>query len=246
MPSGDTVAEEEVAPKVEEVSFAGSLTGTFDSIAAKLSQVPFYEVTKGDNEVNVIHVESRNVKKQPFLFYIIKIRQEGLVLTYSIIPNTSDRLRRVTVLKNLASVLALLSPDFKIDEQKFFQYMDSAITDLLSGMSESYSALFNKYDALLLEYSELRKLLNELSASNRNLSLQASQLSEENKQLKAQLEELQTYSDEALMAMVEDWLEVHDSTIDIGEFAKAYKIPEPRVEQILDKMVSLGYLELKG
>jgi hypothetical protein len=48
------------------------------------------------------------------------------------------------------------------------------------------------------------------------------------------------------MVMVQDWLESHDDTIDINEFAKSYKIITTRVEQILDKMVSLGYIELKG
>ncbi len=140
----------------------------------------------------------------------------------------------------------MISDDFKIDIQKFLQYVNSVITDLLNGLNESYSTLFNKYDSLLVEYSELRKLATELSVSNRNLTIQAAQLTDENKKLQDQLNALQTYSDEALMAMVQDWLDVHDSTIDIGEFAKTYKIPEPRVEQILDKMVSLGYLELKG
>ena len=48
------------------------------------------------------------------------------------------------------------------------------------------------------------------------------------------------------MAMVQDWIEVHSSSIDVGEFSKTYKVPEPRIEQILNKMVSMGYLELKG
>ena len=48
------------------------------------------------------------------------------------------------------------------------------------------------------------------------------------------------------MAMVQDWLEVHNSTIEVNDFAKNHGISAPRVEQILDKMVSRGYLELKS
>ena len=120
------------------------------------------------------------------------------------------------------------------------------IDNLINGMSQSYSTLFNKHDALLSEYMELKKLVKELSISNRNLTIQTSQLNDENKLIGEQLKSLQTYSNDALMAMIEDWIEVHNSSIDVGEFSKTYKVPEPRVEQVLDKMVSMGYIELKG
>ncbi len=241
------MAEEEIIePKVEEVQFPGSLVSDFNTLKSKLSQVPFYSFNQSEDQLDVVHVESRNVRKEPFLFYIVKFKKDGLTLTYSIIPGTSDRMRRANVLKNLSSILAMVDDDFKINTQRFFQYVDSVISDLLSGLNDNYSTLFNKYDSLLAEFSELRRLATELSNANRNLTLQAAQLSAENKNLQEQLKALQTYSDEALMAMIEDWLEVHDSTIDVEEFAKTYKVPEPRVEQILNKMVGLGYLELKG
>ena len=75
--------------------------------------------------------------------------------------------------------------------------------------------------------------------------MQTSQLNDENKKLKEDLSALQKYSDQALMNMIMDWIEVHNSTIDVGEFSKTYNIVQPRIEQILDKMVSQGYLELK-
>ncbi len=238
--------EAEPEPVVEEVEFIGQLQGTLQGIKEKMSGLPFYSLNLQDGELDIVRVESRNIKKLPFLFYIIKIKNNGLVLSYSIIPNTSERIRRAVVLKNLASVLAMISPMFKIDEIKFMQYIDSTIDSLLSGMSDSYSMLFNKYDSMSAEYFETKKLNQELTAANRNLTIQASQLSQDNKALQDQLNSLQTYSDEALMAMAQDWIEVHNSSIDIEEFAKTYKISEPRVEQILDKMVSLGYLELKS
>ena len=64
--------------------------------------------------------------------------------------------------------------------------------------------------------------------------------------LKDQLSSLKKYSDESLMASIQDWIQVHGSSIDINEFSKAYTVPPSRVEQILDKMVSMGYLELKS
>ncbi len=85
-----------------------------------------------------------------------------------------------------------------------------------------------------------------MTASNKNLTITGSQLEQQNKQLSEKLKDLELYSDESLMVMVQEWIEAHGNSIDINEFAKNYKLLPPRVEQILNKMVSLGYLELKS
>lgn len=240
------MAEEEQEPKVESVEFPGKLVGTLSSINSKISQMPYYNTRAASDFVEAARVESRNVRKEPFLFYIIRFSSSAVTVTYSIAPDTSDTMRRAVVIKNLAALLSTLTEDFEVDEAKFYQYIDSAVEKLVAGLSQSYSVLFNKYDALMNQDRELKGLVAELSMSNRNLTIQTSKLGEENKALKDELKSLQTYSDEALMAIVEDWIEVHNSSIDIGEFSKNYKVPEPRVEQILNKMVSMGYLELRG
>jgi hypothetical protein len=240
------VPEGEIVPKVEEIAFAGQLNGRLEDLLPIISQLPAYSVKIENNKLLIVRVESRDIHKKPFLFFMFEISEAGVEIIYSIAPDTSVRMRRLFVLKNFLSVLSVITDYFKIDEKKFYQYLDSAIDDVLGGLSESYSTIFNRYDALLNEYREIKRLNLELSASNRNLMVQTSQLSEENKQLKAQLEALQTYSDESLMAMIQDWIETHNSSIDVDEFAKTYKVPAPRVEQILNKMVSLGYIELKG
>jgi hypothetical protein len=236
----------EAEPKVEQVEFPGKLIASIADVKSKLANIPFYSFQENGSSLDIIRVESRNIRKKPFLFYVISIGPQSLRLTYSIVPGSSDRLRRATVIKDVASVLSVIGESFQVDESKFLQYIDSVLDSLIAGLSQSYSTLFNKYDSLLNEFVEAKRLLRELEASNRNLTIQTSQLSEENKLLTEQLKSLQTYSDESLMAMVQDWIEVHNSSIDIGEFSKTYKVPEPRVEQILDKMVSMGYIELKS
>mgnify|MGYP001626410061 CR=1 FL=1 len=238
--------EGEITPKVEEIAFAGQLNASLEELMKTVSQLPAYSMKIENNKLLIARVESRDIHKRPFLFFLFQISDSGVEIIYSIAPDTSIKMRRLFVLKNFLSILSLISDNFKIDEKKFYQYLDSSIGDVLNSLSENYSTLFNRYDALLTEYREIKRLNLELSASNRNLTIQTSQLSEENKQLKAQLEALQTYSDESLMAMIQDWIESHNSSIDVDEFAKTYKVPAPRVEQILNKMVSLGYIELKG
>ena len=239
------MADEEITPRVEELAFSGRLTGTLEQVRDKLATIPFFSLKLTRDELSVARVESRNIHKKPFLFYLMNIRQEGISLVYSIAPDTSEKMRRLYIIKSLASVLSIIYDYYQIDYTKFFQYIDSAIEDALNSLSQSYSTLFNKYDSLLVEYREMKRLNLEISAANRNLTIQSAQLDDENKDLKTQLKALQTYSDGALMAMIQDWIEAHNSSIDVDEFSQTYKVPAPRIEQMLDKMVSLGYIELR-
>ena len=233
-------------PKVEEITFPAKLLGSLDNMKKVIADIPFYSAKLQGGALSIARVESRNIHKRPYLFYIVTMSEDQLKVVYSIPQDTSESMRRAFVIKNVASILSLVGSMYQVDESKFLQYVDSVIDNVLNGLSQSYSTLFNKYDALLSEYREIKRLNVELASANRNLTVQSTQLDKENKGLKDQLKQLQTYSDETLIAMIEDWIEVHNNTIDINEFAQNYKLTAPRVEQVLDKMVSMGYVELKG
>jgi hypothetical protein len=235
-----------IEPKTDGLEIKAKLLGNFDDIGKRFSKLQLFSMGKAQESVKLLRVESRDIQKRPFLFMIIDIRADKVIVYYTVALDSSPKLRRLYVLKTLLSVLSLISDIYAVDDTELFQYLDSAIEDVLGSITQSYSSLFNNYDSLFNEYKEMKRLNIELEASNKNLAVQALQLNDENKQLKADLSVLQAYSDESLMVMVQDWLESHDDTIDINEFAKVNKMNPTRVEQILNKMVSLGYIELKG
>lgn len=240
------VAEEAIStPKIEKIVFPGKLLGNFNDIKEKVSQIPFYSSTLENNELTIVRVESRNIKKMPYLFYIVLVDPDKLTVLYSVPQDASESLRRSTILKHLTSLISIIADHYNVDEGIFSQYIDSTLDKLLNSLSQTYSTIFNKYESLVNEYREIKRSNLELTSSNRNLTIQASQLTSENKILAEQLKRLQAYSDEALMSLVEDWIEVHNNTIDLDEFSKTYKLSPPRVEEILDRMVSMGYLELR-
>jgi len=242
-PSND---QSSLQPKVEEFSIEGKLNGSMQDIKSILGRLPFYTIREDPNEIDFIKVESRNINKRPYLFHIIKIRPDGVDVVYSLIPDTSVSLRRADVLRQLSAMLSMISDVYSINQIKFIQYVDSVLESLIAGLSQTYTSLYNKYDYLLNEYRSLKRLNIEISASNRNLTLQSAALSEDNKVLKEQVSVLQKYSDESLMTLAEEWITVHNSSIDIVEFAKVYGVSPTRVEQVLDKMVSMGYIEVKS
>lgn len=235
-----------IEPSIESFGIKGTLLGSFEVMSSRLSALQMFSIKATPDSLSMVRVESRNIQKKPFLFFILTFKKDTIGITYTIGVDSSAKMRRLFVLKNLIAILSLVSDVYEPDRTELFQHLDSAIDDVLGSLSQSYSFLFNNYDALFNRYRELKRLNIGLSNSNKNLSVQATMLDSENKTLKERLERLETYSDESLMAMVEEWIENHDGTIDINEFATTYSIIPPRVEQILNQMVSLGYIELKG
>lgn len=222
------------------------LTGNLDDVAKRFSSMQLFSVSKAKDAVRLLKVESRDIQKRPYLFMIIELRPDRVALSYTLAVDASPKLRCLYVLRTALSVLSMIPDLYVVDDVELFQHLDSAIDDVLGSITQSYSSLFNNYDALFNEYKEMKRLNVELEASNKNLTVQALQLDDENKQFRSDLNELQGYSDKSLMVMVQEWLEAHEDSIDINGFAKYYKLSPTRVEQILNRMVSLGYIELKG
>ena len=224
LPADQTIVE----PKTDEIAIKGRLLGDFASMEARLSSLQLFISKTTADSLTLAMIESRDIQKRPFLFLIMTFEKERISLKYTIAPDSSPKMRRVFVLKTLLSVLSLVTDLYSADNAELFQNADSAIDDLLNSMTQSYSTLFNNYDSLFNEYRELKRLNLELTSSNKNLSVQATQISEENAKLKERLGGLESYSDESLMVMVQEWLESHDSTIDVNEFGSTYKIIPPR------------------
>ena len=242
------MVEEVVAiePKTDAIEIKARATGNIDEMQKRLSKLQLFSISRYSSGLRLLRVESRDMQKRPFLFMIIDMGQDRLRIDYTIALDSSSKLRRLSVLKTAIGVLSLVSDIYGIDTTEMFQHLDSAIDEVLGSITQSYSALFNNYDSISNEFKELKRLNIELEASNKNLTVTAMQLSDENKELKAHLKELETYSESSLMVMLQDWIESHDGTIDVNEFSKSYKMNPTRTEQVLNHMVSLGYIELRG
>ncbi len=235
-----------IEPTVQNISIKGTLLGTFDVMAGRLSTLQMFFIRATINDLTIIRVESRNIQRKPYLFMIFRFEKDRMSVDYSIAHSTSEKLRRLYVLRNLVAVLSLVTDIYEADSAELFQHLDSSMDEVLGTMSQEYGTMLNQYDSIRNEYRQLKRLNIELTNSNKNLAVGASLLKAENDELKIRLKQLETYSDDSLMALVEEWLEAHEGLIDINEFAENYKISPPRVEQILNKMVSLGYIEMKG
>ncbi len=235
-----------VGPEIRSFKFKAKVLSTMDILYSRLSTLQVFNVAESaDNSIILSKVDSRDIQKRPFLFFVVKFAADNVVVYYSISRDSSEKLRKLYVLKNVTSIMSLITDIYQIDANEFFQYLDSAIDDVLGSLSQNYSILFNNYEALLMEERELRRLNIDLSNSNKALTAAATKLTAENEELKAKLKVLENYSDDSLMIMIQEWLETHDNTIDIEAFGKTYKVLTSKIEDILNKMVAMGYLEMK-
>jgi len=238
--------EQIVEPDIHTLTVKGKLNGTFTAMANRLKSLNMFEVTDEPQKLTLINVESRDIKKNPYLFFIITFNEQSINIEYSVARDSSEKLRRLFIIKNLIGILSLVTDYYTINNSGFYQQVDSAIDTVLQSLSQSYSSLFGRYDALLTEYRETKRLNIELMNSNKMVIAQTTKLKEDNDLYRNKLDKLEKYSDESLMVMVQDWIESHSDTIDIGEFSKDHSIPQPRIEQIINKMVSLKYIEIRG
>lgn len=235
-----------IEPKTDSIEVKATLTGSLDDMYKRLSSLQLFTVERPKDSLRIMRIESRDMQKRPFLFFIIEMAPDKLTADYTVALDSSPKIRRLQVLKNILSVLSLVADAYTVDITELFQYLDSSVDDVLNSITQGYSSLFNSYDSLFNEYKELKRLNIELEAANKNLTVQTMQINDENKVLTEKVKQLETYSDNSLMVMVQEWLESHDDTIDVNEFANTNKMTPTRVEQILNKMVTLGYIELKG
>jgi hypothetical protein len=234
---------EEKKPAVYSYFIPAKLISSLGDISLKLKTLNFLGVSQKEESLIVFNIESRDLKKEPYLFYIFEFKKDGIEINYSVIPDISPKQRKLVVAKVLLDILVLLKEDLEIDSTKFYSFLSSAIQDFLSTVPQNYETLFGKYDSLLESYKDLQKNLFSLQNSNKMLSLKVAELLEKNAELEARIKKLETMSDEVLMLKVQEWLQTHNGTINIGEFSSLYKVPESRVEEILNKMISLGYIQ---
>ncbi|MGC8567821.1 MAG: hypothetical protein ACP5RP_00985 [Candidatus Micrarchaeia archaeon] len=238
--------ETTITPHVDSFTFKSSMLGSPTDIYSRISALALYDIKILDNSVKVAKVESFDIQKRPFLFYIISLNPDSVNVEYTLLPDSSPKLRLLSVLSNFIFILSQITDLYSVDSKELFQNISAVTESILNSISQNYSTLFNKYDSMLNDFKELKRRSLQLESENKEFSFKINALEEENQSLKKKLASLEVYSDNALMVMVEEWLDAHDGAIDIEEFSNLHNISMTRTEQILNKMVSEGYISLVG
>jgi len=231
-------------PQVDGFKIKGKLAGTLKDVAGMLRSISFLEVAPEKDLLNVLYVESRDIDKNPYLFSILKISADQIEVLYSIPPEIGPKRRRVDVVRYLLNILSLTDPVYTIDNKSLYQLIENAVKDLAGSVTLDYSKLYTAYDSMKKQADDYKKKLDRLTDQNLALTTKNYELKTQNDDLRLRVEALEGLSDDALKTKLQEWVIEHNGSISIAEFTKVYKVSDARVEELLNRLVSEGYLEI--
>lgn len=215
-------------------------------LSARFAELSFLEMSEERDGLSVLNVESRDLKKDPALFSIIRFLPDSIEATYTCLANMSPKKRRIDVLRHFMNLLTIADDCYEVQMRQMHQLLEASIADMTEYVTLDYDKLFSLYDNLKTEYVALQRKVREMSDGNSSLSKENFDLKSKNDELLLKLRTLETMSDAVLSLKIQEWLSEHRGEINISEFSRVFNVSETRVEQMLNKLVTEGYLETKG
>lgn len=247
MPDKKEERKEELVgePTVSGFRIKAKRTGNRGSLINALSSISFLEISEDKDGLAAINVESRDIQKNPYAFSITYFRGNTIEMLYSCVPGMSPRMRRLIALKYFLNMLTVVGECYEIDLREIVQLFEASLAEMEEFVSIKYGELFSKYDGLKTEVDSLQKKVKALTETNDALSMENHWLKERSDKLVLRVRELKAYSDSVLMSKVQEWISDHGGEINVSDFSKVHEVSETRVEEILNKLIRLGYIEAK-
>jgi hypothetical protein len=237
--------QETKEPTVDGFKIGAKRKAQLSAVSSSLAPLQFLELVPDGDALVLLHVESRDIAKNPYLFSMVYLRPDNIEILYTISPGMSPSKRRVAILRYFINLASLLEDSYEIDYVQLLQVIEASLKDLVEYVSGSYDDLYAMYDSLKNEHTLLKKKLSSLQASNDRFGIDNLELKNRNDALVIRVRELEAYSDEVMMLKIQEWLEEHNNEINVGEFSRVHKVPEQRVEEVLNKMVQSGLLKAR-
>lgn len=234
-----------IEPTANRFKIKANIKSNFNNIIKNLSEIPDIEAIKVKTGIAIIKVNNRDINGYPYLFQIIYLNKDSIEVLFSITPEISKRKRQIDVIRYLANIISVLGDDYDINISEFVQTFDLFLDEINEFATLDYQTLFTKYDAALTRIEELKDKNEKNEIRNETISKELAEIKEDYAQVNMKLKELEKYSDDTLSQKILEWIREHYNEIDIISFCKLHKVSETRVEQVLNKMVREGYLELR-
>ncbi len=242
--AAQSTKEEVHPPQVDGFKIKGKLKGKLKDLAGVLRSISFLELAPEKEVLNVIYVESRDIDKNPYLFSILKMKEDEIEVLYTIPPEIGPKKRRVDVIRYLLNILSLIESYFEVDNKTVYQLIENSIKELAGSVTMDYNKLYTSYDSLKKEVDDYKKKIDRLTEQSQALTSSNYELKTQNDEMKLRLQQLEGLSDDALKAKLQEWVSEHSGTINITEFSRLHKVAEAKVEEMLNRLVSEGYLEV--
>lgn len=242
---GKDEADELRQPRADGFRISAEAVKSLDEVANALSTVKFLTVIPQGEFLAVLNVESRDIQKNPYLFSTLYIRKNEIEVMYTVVPGMSPKKRKIDVIRFFLNMVTLLQDAYEVDHLQVYQLIEETLKETSEYISSSYEEVYGKYDALLNETKLLNKKITDLRNTNDKIGKENVELKSKIDELTLRVKEAEAYSDEVLMSKIQQWLKEHRNEINVAEFSKITRVPETRIEQVLSRMVTEGFLEVR-
>jgi len=230
-------------PKVDGFKIQAEMRAKPEKLASTLRQASFLKISKDRDGVSVAYVESRDINKKPFVFSVTRFSKDEVEVIYTIPPGASPTRRRLNVIRYFLNIMSMLGDSYNIKNELLYQLIEQTVKEMDEYATGDYKKLYDMYDSLRKDAEDLRRSSIILKRQVKGLTKENYDLKNENDELKLKLEALQGMSDGVLKTKLQGWIADHGGSISISDFSRMYRVPEARIEQVLDELVKGGFLQ---
>ncbi|HIH22709.1 TPA: hypothetical protein HA238_03210 [Candidatus Micrarchaeota archaeon] len=230
-------------PLVDGFKISAKLKTSIKDVSTALRSISFLEVAQEKDGASAAYVESRDINRIPYLFSILRLTDDSIELEYTIPSGISPKKRRLDMVRYFMNLVTLLSTHYTIDTKVILQIMENVVKDATDSVGTEYSKLYTEYDTMKKELDDVKRKLKRLEDDNNALRRENYDVKGRNDELMLRLGKLENLTDDVLRAKVQEWIVEHNGEINIVEFSKVNNVNEVRVEEVLNQLVTEGYIE---
>jgi len=180
------------------------------------------------------------------LDYRIVFGKNSIEFNYHIQTTESKKKRLLSLFPIFLNAALLAENEYEIKLSTLFSHVSVFFNDFVKTLDKDTVDLATELEELEAKHSDLSKKYSELvrsSEENARLLLECERHRDELHQRSQQLEKL---SDGLLKEELYKWIKLHEGSIDLEEFCKAFGMPLKRAEEGLDMLMREGYLKKRN
>ncbi|MEM2908651.1 MAG: hypothetical protein QW590_01170 [Candidatus Bilamarchaeaceae archaeon] len=212
-------------------------------LATLMGNLGFTKISYLKDTLTIERVTGYDLNRNPELDYRIVFSPQEIVLEYEVPKNKNKKARLLSVLPIFLNVLQLVEDYYDIKPSAIYFEVNTALTEALKLVGKDVVDLSTELSELQAKYRSLSAKYNDLLRSSEENARILLEYERKKDELNRKVERLTRYSDDALKEMVYEWIKLHGGKINLLEFSKIHRVPIPRLEEILNMLVTEGYIK---
>ncbi len=180
------------------------------------------------------------------LDYKIIFGKNNIEFVFSIPPKESKKKRLLTLFPIFLNAALIAEEEYDIKLSTLFNQVSGFLNDVSKVIDKDAVDLATELEEMKARHDDLSKKYAELvrsSEENARLLLECEHRRDE---LHQRTQELEKLSDEILKEELYKWIKIHEGSIDLEEFCKAYSMPLKRAEEGLGMLMREEYIKKRN